>query len=84
MTTNGVAFKTTSIKFTSRASVKIGDSYYTFEATEERSIDNEKLSSELNEREQQIQDERIALWDTVNAEVDSQIEDTVEFLKKKR
>lgn len=84
MTTNNIAFKTTSIRYTSRASVKIGDSYYTFEATEERSIDNEKLSKELNERENQIADERRALWDTVNAEVDTQIEETLEFLKKRR
>ena len=31
-----MSFNTTSIKFTSRASVKIGDSYYTFEACIEK------------------------------------------------
>lgn len=62
---------TTSIKFTSRASIKIstrtGDAFYTVEACEERlipAIDGVDLNKE-----------RQLLWDTVNMECDKQIED---------
>lgn len=59
--------KTTAIKFTSRASIKVDDSYYTVEACEERMIpDIEGIN---------LEEERKALWDTVNSEVDNQIED---------
>ena len=57
---------TTTIKFTSRASVKVGDSFYTVEACEERLI---PALDDIN-----IEEERKALWDTVNKEVDTQIE----------
>ena len=49
MTTNPLAFKTTMIRATSRASVKIRDSFYTFESTEERSINHELLPKDQNE-----------------------------------
>ena len=65
------------IKFTSRASVKIGDSYYTFEACIERQTEHPEGSPEY-------EDFKKALWDEVHNEVDTQIEDTLEFLKKKR
>lgn len=65
------------IKFTSRASVKIGDSYYTFEACIERQTEHEPGTPEYD-------DFKKLLWDEVNAEVDTQIEETLEFLKKKR
>lgn len=65
---------TTSIRFTSRASVKIGDSFYTLEACEERMIpDIEGVN---------LAEERRILWDVVNNEVDEQIRDIVSALKK--
>ena len=70
-------FITTSIKFTSRASVKIGDSYYTFEATIEKSVPN---NCTLDDYEQAKAD----LWNECHAEVDRQIEETDNFLKQKR
>ena len=66
----------TSIKATSRASVKIGDSYYTLEYCEERVIpDVEDVD---------INSERRILWDTVNAEVDNQIAETIDAVKNNR
>lgn len=62
-----------SVKFTSRASVKIGDSYYTFEACLEKSVPEDKDYEEFKRN----------LWDEANAEVDNQIAETLEFLKKK-
>lgn len=63
----------TKIQATSRASVKIRDSYYTVEYTEERTIpDIEDID---------IEEERALLWDTVNAECDGQIADIVEQFK---
>ena len=59
--------ETITISATSRLSVKVKDSYYTVEYNEERRIpDNPEVNLEL---------ERKALWDTVNAEVDNQIQD---------
>lgn len=62
---------TTSIRITSRASVKIKDSFYTIEYCEERSIPETA----------NVEEEREALWDTCNGEVDKQIEDIVKMLK---
>ena len=59
--------KTTLIRFTSRASVKIKDNYYTVEATEEKMIPD--LPDIDLDMEKQL------LWDEVNREVDLQIED---------
>lgn len=57
--------KTTTIKATSRASVKIRDNYFTVEYSEERIIpDIEGVD---------IEEERAELWDTVNTECDNQI-----------
>ena len=54
------------IKATSRASLKIRDNFFTVEYTEERVIpDIEGVN---------IEQEKIALWDAVNAEVDNQAE----------
>lgn len=64
----------TSIKATSRASVKVGDSFYTLEYSEERVI------PEVDGVD--IAKERSALWDTVNAECDKQIEDVLKSFKK--
>lgn len=71
---NGYEIKgvTTAIKFTSRASVKVGDSFYTIEACEERA-----LPEDCN-----VEKEREALWNTVNVEVDDQIREILETFKK--
>ena len=59
----------TTIRATSRASVKVKDSYYTVEYSEERLIpDIEGVD---------IKKERELLWDTVNSECDNQIEEII-------
>lgn len=64
---------TTSIRATSRASVKIRDNFYTIEYCEERVIpDVEGVN---------LEEEKRLLWDDVNSEVDSQIEDIVKTFK---
>lgn len=83
MTTNNIAFKTKEISATSRASVKIGESYFTFEASETRTVDLSKLSKALNEAEKEIDNEWVALFDTVNAKVDEQIADIKSYVTKK-
>ena len=66
--------KTTTIKASSRASVKVGDNFYTIEWTEERTI----------QPKDNIEEERTLLWDDVNREVDEQIEDILEAYGNKR
>ena len=64
---NNENFTITTIKASSRVSVCIDKNYYTVEYTEERALkDSDTLDVEL---------EREKLWDTVNVEVDNQIED---------
>ena len=65
--------KTTAIRATSRASVKINDSFYTVEWCEERSIDPED----------DVEEERKKLWETCNYEVDTQIEDILKSFSKR-
>ena len=65
--------KTISIRATSRASVKVNDSFYTVEWCEERSIDPDD----------NVEEERKALWETCNIEVDSQIEDILKSFSKR-
>lgn len=65
---------TTTIVATSRASVKIQDSFYTVEYHEERTIpqiDGVNLSAE-----------REALWNTVNSECDNQIEEIIKTFRR--
>ena len=64
---------TTSIKFTSRASVCINKNYYTVECCEERLIPAVDGVDIAKERE--------ALWDTVNTECDNQIADIIKMYK---
>lgn len=64
---------TSSIAFSSRASVKINDKYYTVEAHEERFI------PELEDID--MDKERRDLWDTVNGECDKQIADILNLYK---
>lgn len=59
--------KTTTIKATSRASVKIRDNFFTVEYSEERVIpDIEGVN---------IEAERAILWDVVNTECDNQVQE---------
>ena len=63
------------IKFSSRASIKIKDSFYTFEYGEERQIDN---FNEVN-----LDKERQLLIDDCNNIVDNQIEEVINMILKK-
>ena len=66
---------TTSIRATSRASVKVGDCFYTVEYCEERSVEDYADEEELMKA-------RKDLWDTVNYECDNQVEDIIKTYKK--
>lgn len=70
-------FKTTSIRFTSRASVKIRDNYYTFEATIEKQCPETYTEKEYEQAKN-------ALWSEANCEVDNQVSEVVELLKNKK
>ena len=59
--------ETLTIKATSRVSVKVKETYYTLEYTEERMIPDVTGID--------LKQERKALWDTVNTEVDNQVQD---------
>lgn len=79
---------TVSIKFTSRASIKVKDNFYTVEACEERIIpvptgDDIKTTSiqEYLEGRVDIEKERKLLWDTVNEECDKQIQEIIDTFK---
>lgn len=65
--------KVTTIRATSRASVKVNDSFYTVEWCEEHSLDG---TEELNTA-------RKELWDICNKEVDNQIEDILTSFSKR-
>lgn len=65
---------TKTIKASSRASVKVGDSYYTVEYTEERTVPNTSTVK--------ISTERQILWDDVNKECDNQIADILKTFRK--
>lgn len=67
--------KTTTIRATSRASVKIKDSFYTVEWCEERTIEPADNIAD------NIEEERASLWETCNSEVDNQIEDILKMIK---
>lgn len=58
---------TSKITVSSRVSVKVKDTFYTVEYSEERTIPD---GIEVN-----LAEERRALWDVCNAEVDSQVEE---------
>lgn len=65
--------KISTIRATSRASVKIKESYYTVEYSEERIIPDIEGVDILAEKN--------LLWDDVNSEVDNQIEDIIKSFK---
>ena len=73
-----IAQTVNTVKLTSRASVKIGDSYFTFEATEEHNVPDTVMSAE------DFTDFKNKIWDDVNSEVDSQIIETKDFVSKSR
>jgi len=62
-----------SIKATSRISLKVNETFYTLEYTEERLI---PVVEGVD-----IEKERAILWNTVNAEVDKQAEDVQKMYK---
>ena len=65
---------TTTIKASSKTTIKIRDNFYSVEYTEERSIpDVEGIN---------LEQERIMLFDDVNAIVDAQAEDIVKTFRK--
>lgn len=66
--------KTKTISATSRASIKVGDSFYTLEFTEERTVPQTSGVDLVKEKD--------ALWDEVNSQVDKQIEDVLRTFKK--
>ena len=66
--------KTKTISATSRASIKVGDSFYTLEFTEERTVPQTSGVDLIKEKD--------ALWDEVNSQVDKQIEDVLRTFKK--
>lgn len=63
----------TTIRATSRASVKVRDNFYTVEYCEERSLPNTE--------DVDVEQERRLLWDTVNGECDDQIADIIKTFK---
>ena len=71
----GVKAKTTKINAVSRVAIKINDSYYTVEYSEERTIPDADGVI--------LKEERAALFDAVNAVVDAQAEDIVRSFSKK-
>lgn len=67
--------RTISIKASSRASIKVNESFYTVEYSEERVLPEDYTDDELIE-------ERANLWETCNTEVDNQIADIINIYKK--
>ena len=63
---------TTSIRITSRASLKIRDNFFTVEYCEERALSEDA----------DVEREREILWDVCNNEVDRQCDDIREAFKK--
>lgn len=70
-------FKTKTLKVSSRASVKIGDSFYTFESTIEKTVPDDYT-------EEEYLDVKRKMWDEANADVDNQINDTYNFICNNR
>ena len=64
--------KIQTIRATCRLSTKVGETFYTFEYTEER----------LLEDGDNIEDERAELWETCNTEVDTQLEEVIKLYRK--
>ena len=71
---------TTSIEAHSRISVKLNDTFYTFEFIERRDFPVDLI----DENQIDLNKERELLWDEVHAQVDKQVQDVVEMLKEGR
>lgn len=65
---------TTSIRITSRASVKVGDNFFTVEYCEERMIPENA----------DVEKERAILWDVANMECDNQVNDIYNAMKTRK
>lgn len=74
MTNNYYEGETSKIIASSRVSVKIKDTFYTFEFTEERSFEPFTSYRCTDESRQ-------ALWDKVHGEVDKQVQEIVNLTK---
>ena len=70
-------FKTTQMTLVSRASVKLGESYFTFEASVTKSCPDDYTLDDYNQAKKD-------LWDEVNNEVDTQIEDVRSMLQNRK
>ena len=66
--------KTTKITATSRCAIKIKDNYYTLELSEERAMPE---SEEID-----LDKEYKALFDSINNEIDNQLQDILDSVKK--
>lgn len=71
---------TTFIEAHSRISVKLNDTFYTFESVERRDFPVDLI----DENEIDLTKERELLWDEIHAQVDKQVQDVVEMLKEGR
>ena len=71
--------RTTTIRATSRASVKIKDSYYTLEYSEERVIPDMWDDGGVD-----LEAEKALLWGAVNSQVDQQIQETYDAVMQNR
>lgn len=69
---------TTSIQAHSRISVKLNDTFYTFEFMEERQFPIDLMDESTID----FAKEKELLWDEVHAQVDKQVQDVVEMLKQ--
>ena len=66
--------KVVSIRATSRISTKLKDDFYTFEYCEERQIEDGD----------DVEQAREELWTTCHEEVDTQVEEIIKIVRKKR
>lgn len=66
--------KTIKISGTSKATIQIKNNYYSFSYSEERELPED--DSRVN-----IEKERELLWETLNAEVDKQIDEITQLYK---
>lgn len=66
--------KITMISGASKATVQINNNYYSFNYSEERQLPDDVSVN--------IEQERELLWDTLNSEVDKQVEQIVKCYKK--
>lgn len=68
----------TLIRATSRVSVKLNESFYTFEFMEERAFPIDLVE----EGQINFEKEKEMLWDEVHSQVDKQVSDIVSMLKQ--